>query len=349
MLNYILKRIFLILPTLFLIITINFFVIQMAPGGPVDRMMAKIEHVGVGSEAYQAKGGFNPHYRDGMDVQMLEKLNKLYGFDKPIYERYFLMLKKFLLFDFGESYYRQIGVIDLIWEKLPVSISLGLFSTVLIYLLGIPIGIYKAKNDGNQLDIVSSLLIIVANAIPAFLFGIILIVLFAGESYWDWFPLRGLFSDGFEELSLLGKIQDYLWHITLPVTCITLSGLATLVFLVKNSFLDEMNKAYVLYARIKGLNENKIFYAHIFRNAMLLVISSFPSVFLGMFFSGSLLIEVIFSLDGLGLLGYDSLISRDYPVVFGSLYIFTLLGLIATLISDLIYVWVDPRIHFEKK
>ena len=348
MLGYILKRLFLVIPTLFLIITINFFIIQLAPGGPVERMLAKIEHVETGFEAHQMRSGASQYHKDGLDPQMVEKLKKLYGFDKPIYERYWLMLKNYLCFDFGESYYRQIGVLDLIKEKLSVSISLGLFSTLLIYLLGIPLGIYKAKNDGARLDVVSSLVIVVANAIPAFLFGIILIVLFAGGNYWDIFPLRGLVSDDFENLSFFGRVKDYLWHIALPVFCISLSGMATLVFLVKNSFLDEMSKAYVIYARIKGVGEGKIFYGHIFRNAMLLVISSFPGVFLGMFFSGSLLIEVIFSLDGLGLLGYDSLLTRDYPVVFGSLYIFTLLGLLATLISDLLYVWIDPRIHFEK-
>ncbi len=348
MLNYILKRLFLVIPTLFLIITINFFIIQMAPGGPVERMLAKIEHVETSFEAYQMKSRAGQYYKDEMDSQMIEKLKTLYGFDKPIYERYLLMLKNYLCFNFGESYYRQIGVLELIKEKLPVSISLGLFSTLLIYLLGIPLGIYKAKNDGTRLDLVSSLIIVIANAIPAFLFGIVLIVLFAGGNYWDIFPLRGLISDDFESLSFWNKVKDYLWHIALPVFCISFSGLATLVFLVKNSFLDEMHKAYVLYAKIRGVNEDRILYSHIFRNAMLLVISSFPSVFLGMFFSGSLLIEVIFSLDGLGLLGYDSLLTRDYPVVFGSLYIFTLLGLLATLISDLIYVWIDPRIHFEK-
>ena len=347
--QYIFKRILLIIPTLFGIITINFFIIQLAPGGPVEQTISKLEHLEAKTETFHSAGKIGNYRGDsGIDEDLLKSIQKLYGFDKPISERYFLMVKNYLCFDFGESYYRKISVLDLILEKLPVSISLGVFSTILIYLFGIPLGIYKAKHDGEKIDVISSLLVIMANAIPSFLFAIILIVFFAGGTYLDWFPLKGLVSDHFSSLSLFEKIKDYLWHITLPVICITITALASLVLLTKNSFLDEMSKGYVSYARIKGVSQRKIFYGHIFRNAMLLVISSFPSMFLRMFFSGSLLIEIIFSLDGLGLLGYDSLISRDYPVVFGSLYIFTLLGLVASLISDLIYVWVDPRIHFEK-
>ncbi|CBG40237.1 microcin C ABC transporter permease YejB [Helicobacter mustelae] len=347
---YILKRLMLMIPTLLGIITINFFIIQLAPGGPVEQMMQKIDALqSVGGEVFKGSAKVGAYRGDsGMDQEMIAQLKKIYGFDKPIWERYFLMLKQYLKLDFGQSYYRQISVLDLIKEKLPVSISLGVFSTLIIYLLGIPLGIFKAYRDGGKWDVISSVVIIMANAIPVFLFGILLIVFFAGGSYFDWFPLKGLVGDDFENLSFWGKIRDYLWHITLPVLCLSIGGFATLVLLVKNSFLDEMQKYYVMYGRIKGVGEQALLYKHIFRNAMLLVISSFPAVFLGMFFSGSLLIEIIFSLDGLGLLGYDSLLHRDYPVVFGTLYIFTLLGLLASLVSDLLYVVVDPRIHFEK-
>lgn len=322
----------------------------MAPGGPVEQMMAKIEKVGSSAEVRSGSVG-NSVYKgaQGMDEDLLVSLRKLYGFDKPVWERYILMIKNYLSFDFGQSFYRQISVIDLIGEKLPVSISLGVFSTILIYLISIPLGIFKARHNGGKFDIVSSVVIVVGNAIPAFLFAILLIVLFAGGSYWDIFPLRGLVSDNFSDLNFWGKIKDYLWHITLPVLCLSIGGFATLTLLVKNSFLDEMTKLYVSTARAKGASEGRILYRHIFRNAMLLVISSFPSAFLGMFFSGSLLIEMIFSLDGLGLLGYESIVNRDYPVVFGTLYIFTLLGLLVSLISDLTYTLIDPRIDFEKR
>ncbi|PAF54209.1 microcin ABC transporter permease [Helicobacter sp. 13S00482-2] len=348
MLKYILKRLLLIIPTLFGIITINFFIIQIAPGGPVEQMMAKIEHLSTTTEA--SVGNLSNLYRgaNGIDQDLLKSLQKLYGFDEPLWKRYLMMIKNYLKFDFGESFYRQISVLDLIKEKLPVSISLGIFSTILIYFISIPLGIFKAKRNGSKIDIFSSLIIVIANAIPAFLFAILLIVLFAGGSYWDIFPLRSLVSDNFDTLSLFGKIKDYLWHITLPVFCLSIGGFATLTLLVKNSFLDEMNKLYVTTARAKGASEGRILYRHIFRNAMLLVISSFPVAFLGMFFSGSLLIEIIFSLDGLGLLGYDSIVNRDYPVVFGTLYIFTILGLIVNLISDVLYTFIDPRIDFEK-
>lgn len=348
MYSYIIKRLLLLIPTLFGILTINFFIIQLAPGGPVEQMVLKLQNIQAKTETSQISAKIGIYSNDNLDPEALEAIKKLYGFDKSIFERYKEMMIRYLKFDFGESYFRKISVIDLIKEKMPVSISLGIFSTLLIYLVGIPLGILKAYRDGSKFDIITSIIIVMANAIPAFLFGILLIVLFAG-GYFDIFPLKGLVSENFHSLNLWDKITDYLWHITLPVICLSVGGFATLTLLVKNSFLDEMQKYYVLYARIRGINEQKILYFHIFRNAMLLVISSFPAVFLGMFFSGSLLVEIIFSLDGLGLLGYDSLLHRDYPVVFGTLYIFTLFGLIASLLSDLLYVVIDPRINFDKK
>ncbi|PAF47085.1 microcin ABC transporter permease [Helicobacter sp. 12S02634-8] len=350
MFYYTLKRLLLIIPTLFGIITINFFIIQLAPGGPVEQMMAKIQKANTHLEVQNGSVG-NSVYKgaQGMDKDLLQSLQKLYGFDQPLWKRYVLMIKNYLSFDFGQSFYRQMSVVDLIKEKMPVSISLGVFSTLLIYLVSIPLGIFKAYRNGSRLDVASSVVIVVGNAIPAFLFAILLIVLFAGGSYWDIFPLRGLVSDDFAALDLWGKIKDYLWHITLPVLCLCIGGFATLTLLVKNSFLDEMSKLYASTARAKGASEGRILYRHIFRNAMLLVISSFPVAFLGMFFSGSLLIEIVFSLDGLGLLGYESIVNRDYPVVFGTLYIFTLLGLLVSLVSDLTYTLIDPRIDFEKK
>ncbi|CAM2875561.1 microcin C ABC transporter permease YejB [Helicobacter felis] len=354
MARYILKRLWLIIPTLLGIITINFFIIQSAPGGPVEQMMAKLNGANnqeANNSSMKEKQFQASRYKgaEGMDAALYAELNKLYGFDKPIWARYVDMLKKYLVFDFGQSFYRQISVIDLIKEKLPVSISLGFFSTLLIYLISIPLGIYKARRNNSSLDVASSVVIVIANAIPAFLFAIVLIVLFASGTYWQIFPLRGLVSENFESLSALAKIKDYLWHIALPVVCMSIGGFASLTLLVKNSFLDEMGKLYILCARAKGCSEGRILYAHVFRNAMLLVIAGFPSAFLGVFFSGSLLIEVIFSLDGLGLLGFESIVNRDYPVVFASLYIFTLLGLVVNLISDLTYSFVDPRIDFDKR
>lgn len=351
---YVLKRLLLIIPTLLGIITLNFFIIQSAPGGPVEQMVAKLSGASnqeSNNASLQERQLSKSYYKgaQGMDSALYAELTKLYGFDKPLWERYFLMLKKYVLFDFGQSFYRQIGVIDLIKEKLPVSISLGFFSTLLIYLISIPLGIYKARHNNSHLDVATSVAVVVANAIPAFLFAIVLIVLFASGTYWQIFPLKGLVSDDFASLSTFGKIKDYLWHISLPVLCMSIGGFASLTLLVKNSFLDEMGKLYLISARAKGAGESRIFYGHVFRNAMLLVIAGFPSAFLGVFFSGSLLIEIIFSLDGLGLLGFESIVNRDYPVVFGSLYIFTLLGLIINLISDLTYTLVDPRIDFERR
>lgn len=344
--EYIFKRILLLIPTIFGIMCINFAIIQLSPGGPVELMIAKYSTLST-QESYQS----NEQYRgkQGLSEDLVEEVKKLYGFDKPILERFFIMIKNYISFDFGESFYRKSSVLDIIKEKLPVSISLGIFSTILIYLISIPLGIRKAIKSGSKFDVISSTLIILAYSIPAFLLAILFIILFCGGNYLDIFPLKGIVSDNFSSFSIGGKILDYLWHITLPVFCITIGGFATLTLLVKNSFLDEINKQYVLIAKTKGLSEGGILYGHIFRNAMLIVIASFPSAFVAMFFTGSLMIEIIFSLDGLGLLGYESIINRDYPIVFASLYIFTLLGLIIGIISDITYALIDPRIDFEKR
>ena len=298
-----------------------------------------------------AQAAVNSKYRgaQGLDPEFIAELEAQFGFDKPVHERFFKMVGDYARFDFGESYYRDIPVIDLIMEKLPVSITLGLWTTLLTYLISIPLGIAKARRDGTRFDVWTSAVIIVGYAIPGFLFAVMLIVLFAGGSYLDWFPLRGLTSDNFDELSALGQIGDYLWHITLPVIAMTIAGFATTSLLTKNAFLDEIRKQYVVTARAKGLDETRVLYGHVFRNAMLIVIAGFPGAFIGAFFTGSLLIETIFSLDGLGLLSYESIINRDYPVVFASLYIFGLIGLLVTLVSDLTYMWVDPRIDFEAR
>jgi len=324
--------------------TLNFFIIQAAPGGPVEQMIARLEGIGT-----QGEVSSNSVYKNqGLDEAMLARINVLYGFDKPILERYVLMLKNYLTFNFGESFYKNTKVVDLLIEKLPVSISLGLWSTLLIYLISIPLGIQKALREGSTFDSITSTMIIIGNAIPTFLFALVLIILFAGGTYFNLFPLRGIVGDDFESLSLFGKIKDYFWHITLPVLSLSIGGFATLTLLSKNSFLEEIHKQYVKLAFAKGLNASQVLYRHIFRNAMLLIIASIPSALLGMLLSGSLLIEIIFSLDGLGLLGYESIITRDYPVIFGSLYIFTLLGLVITLLSDLLYTLVDPRINFQQ-
>lgn len=342
--RYIFKRLLLIVPTLLGIMTLNFFIIQAAPGGPVEQMIARLEGIGA-----QGEVSSNSVYKNqGLDEAMLARINALYGFDKPILERYVLMLKNYLTFNFGESFYKNTKVVDLLIEKLPVSISLGLWSTLLIYLISIPLGIQKALREGSTFDSITSTMIIIGNAIPTFLFALILIILFAGGTYFNLFPLRGIVGDDFESLSLFEKIKDYFWHITLPVLSLSIGGFATLTLLSKNSFLEEIHKQYVKLAFAKGLNASQVLYRHIFRNAMLLIIASIPSALLGMLLSGSLLIEIIFSLDGLGLLGYESIITRDYPVIFGSLYIFTLLGLIITLLSDLLYTLVDPRINFQQ-
>lgn len=359
---YILRRLLLIIPTLWAIITINFFIVQIAPGGPVDQAIAAIQFghgsgvPGVSNEMMgsgHAKTGVgdatSSQYRgvQGLDPEVIAEITHRYGFDKPLHERYFKMLGDYLRFDFGDSLFRSSSVLELIKESLPVSISLGLWSTLIIYLVSIPLGIRKAVSSGSRFDVWSSLFIIIGYAIPAFLFAIMLIVLFAGGSYLDWFPLRGLTSANFDALPWYGKVTDYLWHITLPVLATVIGGFATLTMLTKNSFLDEIRKQYVVTARAKGLDEKKILYRHVFRNAMLLVIAGFPATFISMFFTGSLLIEVMFSLNGLGLLGYEATISRDYPVMFGTLYIFTLIGLLLNILSDVTYTLVDPRIDFE--
>ncbi len=356
----------LILPTMLGIMLISFVIIQFVPGGPVERMIAQIQGHGAdatarfsgsatGDLAGNGSGtqgtGDGSSYRgaQGLDPDFIAELEKMYGFDKPAHERFFIMVKNYLQFDLGESYYRDIGVFELVAEKLPVSISLGLWSTLIIYLISIPLGIKKAVHDGEKFDIWTSAAIFIGYAIPSFMFAILLIILFAGGRYFDLFPLRGLTSDGFDDMTLIGQIIDYFWHMTLPILSMVISGFAGLTMLTKNSFLDEINKQYVLTARAKGLEEKNVLYGHIFRNAMLIVIAGFPSAFLAIFFTGSLLIEVIFSLDGLGLLGYESIINRDYPVVLGTLYIFALIGLVMTLIRDFVYVMVDPRIDFEAR
>ncbi|MDO6405179.1 microcin C ABC transporter permease YejB [Pantoea phytobeneficialis] len=359
---YFLRRLLLIIPTLWAIITLNFFIVQIAPGGPVDQALANIQFghssgipgapAGDSGGARGALSRDNPgdsQYRGarGLDPEVIAEIKKRYGFDKPMWQRYVEMLWNYVRFDFGDSLFRSSSVLQLIKESLPVSISLGLWSTLIIYLVSIPLGIKKAVRNGSAFDIWSSSFIIIGYSIPAFLFGVILIVLFAGGSYLDWFPLRGLTSPQFDSLPWYGKITDYLWHITLPVLATVIGGFATLTMLTKNSFLDEIRKQYVVTARAKGLDEKRILYGHVFRNAMLLVIAGFPATFISMFFTSSVLIEVMFSLNGLGLLGYDATIQRDYPVMFGTLYIFTLIGLLMNILSDLTYTLVDPRIDFE--
>ncbi|OCG07444.1 microcin ABC transporter permease [Gilliamella sp. wkB178] len=359
MLNYFIRRLLLIIPTLFVILTINFFIVQVAPGGPVDQALSMIENgpqtgqgllPGGGSAAVplqQPKNESNYRGSRGLDPQIVAMIEKQYGFDKPIMERYLETLKKYVLFDFGNSFFKNESVLGLIAKSLPVSISLGLWSTIIVYLISIPLGIRKAVKDGSTFDFWSSTLITIGYAIPPFLLAVLLIVLFAGGSYWDIFPLRGLVSNHFEQLDLWGKVKDYAWHICLPTIAMVVSGFASLTMLTKNSFLDEIRKQYVITARAKGLSERQILYKHVFRNATLLIISGFPAAFVGILFTGSLLIEIIFSLNGLGLLGYEAIIQRDYPVIFGSLYIFTLIGLITKLLSDLSYMMIDPRIDFE--
>jgi len=354
--TYIIKRLLLIPLTLFGILAVNFAVIQFSPGGPVEYILAKYQGLNTDSKAQftstpqASEASKSSAYQGsrGVDEDLIGELNKQFGFDKPWYERFYKMIKDYARFDFGRSYYQDKSVLELIFERMPVSISLGLWSTLIIYLISIPLGIKKALYDGTKFDTSTSFAIIIGSAIPVFLFAVFLIVFFAGGTYFQWFPLRGLVSDHFETLSLLGKIKDYFWHITLPVFAIVIGGFAGLTMLTKNSFLDEISKQYVLTARAKGLSEKQILYKHVFRNAMLIIIAGFPSLLIKMLFTGSVLIEVIFSLNGLGLLGYEAIMTRDYPVIFGTLYIFALLGLILKLISDLTYCLVDPRINFER-
>lgn len=351
MLTYIIKRLLLIVPTLFAIIVINFFIVQGAPGGPVENLIARLKSPhGAGGEVGQASANISGNYMasQGLDPDMIASIKKLYGFDKPIHERFWLMIKNYATFDLGESYFKNAKVTDLIIEKLPISISLGLWSTLLIYLIAIPLGIRKAVKDGQVFDTWSSFVIIIAYAIPSFILAICLIMIFAGNGHMGYFPIRGIISYNWEGLTIFGKIKDYFWHMVLPTIALTISGFATIAMLTKNSFLEEIHKQYVLTARAKGLTENNILYGHVFRNAMLLVISGIPDAFIKILFTSALLIEIVFSLDGLGLLGYEAAIGRDYPVVFGSLYIYTLIGLLINLITDLTYVLIDPRINFEK-
>jgi len=354
---YIIRRLLLIIPTLFGIMLINFALTQFVPGGPIEQIIANLE--GQGDVFETISGGATETFDSesdngyiggrGLPQEFIEQLEKEFGFDKPAHVRFAQMMWNYVRFDFGESYFRSISVIDLVIEKMPVSITLGLWSTVLAYLISIPLGIRKAVRDGTSFDTWTSGLIIVAYAIPGFLFAILLLVLFAGGSYYQWFPLRGLTSDNWEQMSAFGKSVDYLWHISLPVLASSISGFATLTLLTKNSFLDEINKQYVITAKAKGLGERQVLYGHVFRNAMLIVIAGFPSLFIGIFFGSSLIIETIFSLDGLGRLGFEAAVARDYPVIFGTLFAFGLVGLLIGILSDLMYVFVDPRIDFERR
>ena len=361
MLNYILRRIALMIPTLFGIMLINFAIVQFAPGSPVEQVLAELQGQTAGATARFSGGGGdaaaaasnaqNSKYRgaQGLRPDIIAEIEAQFGFDKPAHERFFDMISSYLRFDFGDSYFRDASVLELIAEKLPVSISLGLWTTLLVYLISIPLGVRKAVNDGGRFDTWTSMAVVVGNAIPGFLFAILLIVLFAGGRYWDVFPLRGLTSDNFDQLSDWGKVKDYFWHVCLPVLSMVIGGFASLTMLTKNSFLDQIRMQYVETARAKGLTERQVLYGHVFRNAMLIVIAGFPSAFIGILFTGSLLIEVIFSLDGLGLLGFEAAINRDYPVVFATLYIFTLVGLVLQLLGDIMYHLIDPRIDFESR
>jgi len=363
---YLIRRILLIFPTLFGIMLINFAVIQIVPGGPVEQMIAQMTGTAVESTARFSGGGEGElnssfdasnfddggsKYRgaQGLDPDIIKEIEVMYGMDKPAHERFFKMLKSYIFFDFGESFFRDQKVTSLVLDKMPVSISLGLWTTLLVYLISIPLGIRKAIKDGSRFDIISSSIVTIGYAIPNFLFAVILIVFFAGGRFYDIFPLRGLVSENFEELTLLAQIKDYFWHLTLPLIAMIVSGFAGLTFLTKNSFIDQINQQYVMTARAKGLSERKVLYGHVFRNAMLIVIAGFPSAFIGILFSSSLFIEVIFSLDGLGLLGYEAALTRDYPVIFATLYFFSLLGLIMGIIGDFMYSLIDPRIDFESR
>ncbi|MBU2981552.1 microcin C ABC transporter permease YejB [Lentibacter algarum] len=358
--GYILRRLLLIIPTLLGIMLVNFALVQFVPGGPVEQAIARITGEGNVFGGFDGSSGTGNNDLNmgsdstyvgarGLPPEFIAELEKEFGFDKPPVQRFLLMLGNYARFDFGESYFHSKSVISLIKEKLPVSITLGLWSTLIAYMISIPLGIRKAVKDGTPFDTWTSGAIIAGYAIPGFLFGIMLLVLFAGGSYWQIFPLRGLTSEDFETFTTWGKIKDYVWHITLPVIASTIAGFATLTLLTKNSFLDEMKKQYVITARAKGLSESAVLYGHVFRNAMLIVIAGFPSVFIGVFFGASLIIETIFSLDGLGRLGFEATVARNYPVVFGTLFIFGLIGLVVGILSDLMYVLVDPRIDFERR
>ncbi|MEO3384819.1 microcin C ABC transporter permease YejB [Mesorhizobium sp. CAU 1741] len=357
---YILRRLLLMIPTLFGIMAISFIVIQFAPGGPVEQVIARmtgdggsLDRISGGgsdlSQNFDSQGQSQYRGAQGLDPAFIAQLEEQFGFDKPPLERFFSMIWDYARFDFGESYFRDISVIDLIIEKMPVSVSLGLWITLISYAISIPLGIRKAVKDGSAFDVWTSGIVIIGYAIPGFLFAILLMVLFAGGSFFDWFPLRGLVSENWQELSWPERILDYFWHLALPLTAMVLSAFATTTLLTKNSFLDEIRKQYVVTARAKGLSERQVLYGHVFRNAMLIIIAGFPGAFISAFFTGSLLIENIFSLDGLGLLGFRSVLDRDYAVVFATLYIFSLIGLVVSLLSDLTYTMIDPRIDFERR
>ena len=359
MIAYAIRRVLLMIPTLFAIMVVNFMIVQAAPGGPVQQIISKLkgnqisatERVSGAGGEIKSSGSTETGYRGarGLDPALIKDLEKQYGFDKPPLERFLLMMRNYLTFNFGNSFFRDRRVVDLIRDKLPVSISIGLWTTLITYHISIPLGNRKAVRDGSRFDVWTSAIIIVGYAVPSFLFAVLLIVLFAGGSFFSVFPLRGLVSDNWNTLSWPLRIADYFWHIALPITALVISGFATLTMLTKNCFLEEINKQYVLTARAKGLNERRVLYGHVFRNAMLLVVAGFPAALIGILFTGSLLIEVIFSLDGLGLLGFEAAINRDYPIMFATLYVFTLIGLLLKLISDLTYMLIDPRIDFATR
>jgi len=368
---YILRRLLLIVPTLFGIMVINFVVVQFVPGGPVEQMIAKLTGDAVSATARVggqaggevkttappkgvgagAGGDVNSRYRgaQGLPPDLIKQIEKQFGLDKPAHERFWIMMKNYVRFDFGDSYFQDRSVAQLVIDKMPVSISLGLWTTILVYLISIPLGIAKAVRDGTKFDVWTSGVVIFGNAVPSFLFAVLLIILFAGGRYFDWFPLRGLVSPEWDHLPWYEQVTDYFWHLALPLLSMIIGGFASLTMLTKNSFIEEINKQYVVTARSKGLTERRVLYGHVFRNAMLIVIAGFPSAFIGVLFTGALLTEVIFSLDGLGLLGFEAALTRDYPVMFGTLYFFTLLGLLMGIVGDIMYHIVDPRIDFESR
>ena len=361
---YIIRRLLLMFPTLFAIMVINFLVIHVAPGGPVEQIIAQLTGQGADITERVTRAGTGEttprvdqtiastsQYRgaQGLDPEFIKELERRFGFDKPLHVRFFNMMKNYVKFDFGESFFRDRKVVDLVIDKMPVSISLGVWTTLLVYLICIPLGIAKASRDGSRFDVWTSVAIVIGTAIPSFLFAVFLMILFAGGSYLDWFPLSGLVSENWDELSWPDRILDYFWHLALPITAMTIGGFATLTMLTKNSFLDQIHQQYVVTARAKGLSDRRVMYGHVFRNAMLIVIAGFPGAFVSILFTGSLLIEIIFSLDGLGLLGFEAAFNRDYPVMFGTLYFFSLLGLVMNLMGDLMYTIIDPRIDFEAR
>ncbi len=359
---YIVRRLLLMIPTLFAIMVINFVIIHIAPGGPVEQVIGKLtgqgaeitERITRSQTSIQSVGAsgqtsMNSRYRgaQGLEPEFIAELEKRFGFDKPLPERFFSMMKNYLFFDFGESFFRDRKVIDLVLDKMPVSISLGLWTTLLVYLISIPLGVAKARRDGERFDVWTSVFIIIGVAIPSFLFAVLLLIVFAGGSYLDWFPLSGLTSENWDQLSWPDKILDYFWHLALPIIAMVIGGFASLTMLTKNAFMDQIGQQYVVTARAKGLSERRVMYGHVFRNAMLIVIASFPAAFISILFTGSLLIEIIFSLDGLGRLGFEATFDRDYPVMFATLYFFSLLGLLMSLLGDVMYTIIDPRIDFE--